>query len=50
MAAGLVSLFVEGKFPRDIAHADWAGCNIFFFGALAIAAISLDALRSPARV
>ena len=36
--------------PALANHADWAGCNIFFFGALAIAAISLDALRSPAHV
>ena len=50
MVAGIISLFVDGKFPRDVNHADWAGCNIFFFGALAIAAISLDALRSPAHV
>jgi hypothetical protein len=50
MAAGIISLFVDGKFPRAVNHADWAGCSIFFFGALAIAAISLDALRSPARV
>ncbi|MGO4682278.1 hypothetical protein [Hyphomicrobium sp. 2TAF46] len=48
MVAGVVSLFVDGKFPRAETYADWAGCNIFFFGALAIAAISLDALRSPA--
>ncbi|RUP07838.1 hypothetical protein [Hyphomicrobium sp.] len=48
MAAGVVSLFVDSKFPRAETYADWAGCNIFFFGALAIAAISLDALRSPA--
>lgn len=46
MAAGIISIFVDNKFPRDASHADWAGCNIFFFGALAIAAISLDALRS----
>lgn len=48
MAAGVISLFIDGKFPRPETYADWAGCNIFFFGALAIAAISLDALRSPA--
>ncbi|WP_045837457.1 hypothetical protein [Hyphomicrobium sp. 99] len=48
MVAGIASLFVDGKFPRPETYADWAGCNIFFFGALAIAAISLDALRSPA--
>lgn len=46
MAAGIISLFVDSKFPRAATHADWAGCNIFFFGALAIAAISLEALRS----
>jgi hypothetical protein len=50
MAVGIVSLFVDHKFPRDVIHADWAGNNILFFGALAIAAISLDALRSPAHV
>ncbi len=50
MAAGIVSLFVDNKFPRAATHADWAGCNIFFFGALAIAAISFDALRSRANV
>ncbi len=46
MVAGIISLFVDNKFPRAANHADWAGCNIFFFGALAIAVISLDALRS----
>jgi hypothetical protein len=50
MVAGIVSLFVDNKFPRGIAHPDWAGSNIFFFGALTIAAISLDALRAPRRV
>lgn len=40
----LISMFVDGKFPRPITYADWAGCNIFFFGAIAIAAISLNAL------
>lgn len=49
MVAGVISLFVDEKFPRAETHADWAGCNIFFFGALAIAAISLDAIRSPAK-
>lgn len=50
MIAGIISLFVDNKFPRDVHHPDWAGCNILFFGALAIAAISLDSLRSPAHV
>jgi hypothetical protein len=46
VAAGLVSMFVDGKFPRASSYADWAGCNIFFFGGLAIMLISLNALRS----
>ncbi|MFN0217308.1 MAG: hypothetical protein ACKVP4_00685 [Hyphomicrobium sp.] len=46
VAAGLISMFVDGKFPRDIRYVDWAGCNIFFFGGLAILAISLNALRT----
>lgn len=50
MTVGIISLFVDKKFPRDVTYADWAGNNILFFGALAIAAISLDALRSPAHV
>jgi hypothetical protein len=50
MAVGIISLFVDNKFPRDAAHADWAGNNIFFCGALTIALICLDALRTPAHV
>ncbi len=50
IAVGIISLFVDNKFPRAATHPDWAGCNIFFFGALAIAAISLDALRSRTHV
>lgn len=42
----VISMFVDGKFPRDVSFPDWAGCNIFFFGAIAIAAISINALRS----
>ncbi len=42
----VISMFVDGKFPRDVSYPDWAGCNIFFFGAIAIAAISINALRS----
>lgn len=44
--AGVISLFIDGKFPRAVTYPDWAGCNIFFFGALAIAAISLNALST----
>ncbi|MGQ0455648.1 MAG: hypothetical protein ACT4OU_01165 [Hyphomicrobium sp.] len=46
VAAGLISMFVDGKFPRPTRYVDWAGCNIFFFGGLAILAISLNALRN----
>ncbi|MGL4395865.1 MAG: hypothetical protein ACRCS9_04940 [Hyphomicrobium sp.] len=46
MVVAIVSLFIDGKFPRDVRHADWAGCNIFFFGALSIALISINALLS----
>lgn len=50
MVVGIISLFVDQKFPRAATHADWAGCNILFFGALAITVISLDALRSRVSV
>jgi hypothetical protein len=40
----LISLLVDQKFPPTIARPDWAASNIFFFGGLAIAAISLNAL------
>lgn len=42
----VISMFVDGKFPRAASYPDWAGCNIFFFGGIAIAAISINALRS----
>ncbi len=45
--AALITMFIEGKFPRASSYADWAGCNIFVFGGLAIIAISLNALRAP---
>lgn len=44
----VISMFIDGKFPRAASYPDWAGCNIFFFGAIAIAAISINALR-PAK-
>jgi hypothetical protein len=44
--AGIVSMLYDGKFPRAITYPDWAACNIFFFGALAIAAISINALMA----
>lgn len=44
MIVSIISILVEGKFPRAVAYADWPAYNIFFFGALSIAAISLNAL------
>lgn len=49
VVVALISMLVEGKFPREASHPDWAACNIFFFGGLAIAAVSLNALLSPAK-
>lgn len=46
MMVGVISLVIDGKFPRDTAHQDWAACNIFFFGGLAIAAICANALAA----
>lgn len=40
----VISMFFDGKFPRPVNYPDWAACNIFFFGAIAIAAISANAL------
>ena len=49
MLIALISLLADGKFPRAAANPDWAACNIFFFGGLAIAAISLNALLSASK-
>lgn len=46
VTAGVISMLYDGKFPRAASHPDWAACNIFFFGAIAIAAISINALLS----
>ena len=46
MVIAIASLFIDGKFPRDVSHPDWAACNIFFFGALAVAAMCINALLS----
>jgi hypothetical protein len=48
--AALVTMLIEGKFPRSAAEADWAGINIFLFGGLAIIAISINALRTTRSV
>lgn len=57
MAAIMIGLLVDGKMWRFKTVAglrpgsqDWAGNNIFFFGALALAAISLVALQSSKRI
>jgi hypothetical protein len=47
MAVGVISLVVDGKFPRATTHPDWAACNIFFFGGIAVAAICANALAAP---
>jgi hypothetical protein len=44
MVATMVGLVIDGKFPVDSARPDWPANNIFFFGAAALAAISLHAL------
>ena len=49
MIGGIISMFIDGKFPRDVSKPDWAACNIFFFGALAIAAISANALLADSK-
>jgi hypothetical protein len=49
ITGGVISMFFDGKFPRAPIHPDWAACNIFFFGALSIAAISINALRSAGK-
>lgn len=49
MIVGIISLFVDNKFPRPVSYADWVGCNVAFFGALAIAALSLNAILYPAK-
>lgn len=46
VTAALISMFVDGKFPRATSYADWAGINVFFFGGLAIIVICLNALRT----
>jgi hypothetical protein len=52
MLAVMVGLVVDGKMTRYLnpRYADWAANNIFFFGALALAAISGYALNLKQRV
>lgn len=44
MIGGIISIFVDGKFPRAVTYADWAGIQITLCGALAIALLSAHAL------
>ncbi|MFM1816114.1 MAG: hypothetical protein RLZ98_2809 [Pseudomonadota bacterium] len=48
MIIAIVGLIVDGKMTRflDPRHTDWAANNIFFFGALAIAAVSAYEMRA----
>ncbi len=50
MLAVMIGLIVDGKMTRFLVprHGDWAANNIFFFGALALAAISAYALKVSA--
>jgi hypothetical protein len=47
MLAVMIGLVIDGKMTRFLVprHGDWAANNIFFFGALALAAISAYALK-----
>lgn len=50
MVAAMIGLVIDNKMPRDPQNPDWAAQTIFFFGAAALAVISLNALRgAPAR-
>ncbi len=48
MVIAMVGLLIDGKMTRFLnpKYTDWAASNIFFFGAMAIAAISGDDLRA----
>jgi|GEM_PF-556773 len=47
MVIAVLGLLIDGKMTRFLnpRYTDWAANNVFFFGALAIAAISANALR-----
>jgi hypothetical protein len=45
MVAAMIGLVIDNKMPRDPQNPDWAAQTIFFFGAAALAVISLNALR-----
>ncbi len=45
MVAAMIGLVVDDKMPRSPTEPDWAANTIFFFGAAALAVISLNGLR-----
>ena len=45
MIAAMIGLVLDDKMPRSPEKPDWAASAIFFFGAAALAVISLNALR-----
>ena len=48
MVIAMVGMIIDDKMPRDPREPDWAANAIFFFGAAALAAISMNALWGPA--
>jgi hypothetical protein len=49
MVIAMLGMIIDDKMPRDPREPDWAANAIFFFGAAALAAISINALwgRAP---
>ena len=45
MIAAMIGLVLDDKMPRNPEEPDWAANTIFFFGAAALAVISLNGLR-----
>jgi hypothetical protein len=45
MTLAMIGLVLDSKMPRALDKPDWAASTIFFFGAAALAAISLNGLR-----
>ena len=47
MIVAIVGMIIDHKMPRDPREPDWAANAIFFFGAVALAVISANALWTP---
>ena len=45
MIVAMIGLVLDDKMPRGPDKPDWAASTIFFFGAAALAVISVNALR-----